>query len=100
MDINMPGIDGIEASRSISRDHPGTVVFLLSTYRADDLPDGAASCGAAGYIHKEEFGSVVLRELWERHGAPPEQGGTSGGIAVGAGHDRHHARDRGARARR
>jgi two-component system, NarL family, invasion response regulator UvrY len=68
MDINMPGIDGIEASRRIVGGHPGTVVFLLSTYRADDLPEGAKSCGAAGYIHKEEFGSAVLRDLWDRHG--------------------------------
>jgi two-component system, NarL family, invasion response regulator UvrY len=68
MDINMPGIDGIEATRRIVGDHPGTVVFLLSTYRADDLPEGAKSCGAAGYIHKEEFGSAVLRDLWDRHG--------------------------------
>jgi DNA-binding NarL/FixJ family response regulator len=68
MDINMPGIDGIEASRRIVDGHPGTVVFLLSTYRADDLPAGARDCGAAGYIHKEDFGSAVLRDLWERHG--------------------------------
>jgi two-component system invasion response regulator UvrY len=68
MDINMPGIDGIESTRRIVGDHPGTVVFLLSTYRADDLPEGAKSCGAAGYIHKEEFGSAVLRDLWDRHG--------------------------------
>jgi DNA-binding NarL/FixJ family response regulator len=68
MDINMPGIDGIEASRRIVDDHPGTVVFLLSTYRADDLPAGARTCGAAGYIHKEDFGSTVLRDLWEQHG--------------------------------
>lgn len=68
MDINMPGISGIEASRHIVAGHPDTVVFLLSTYQADDLPAEARSCGAAGYIHKEDFGSAVLRDLWERHG--------------------------------
>ena len=68
MDINMPGIDGIEASRRITARRPGTVVVLLSTYRADDLPGDAASCGAAGYVHKEDFGAAVLREIWEQHG--------------------------------
>jgi two-component system, NarL family, invasion response regulator UvrY len=68
MDINMPGIDGIEASRRIIANMPGTVVVLLSTYQADDLPGDAASCGAAGYVHKEDFGPTVLRDIWERHG--------------------------------
>jgi two-component system invasion response regulator UvrY len=68
MDINMPGMDGIEASRRITAGHPGTVVVLLSTYQADDLPEQAASCGAVGYIHKEDFGPAVLHDIWQRHG--------------------------------
>lgn len=68
MDINMPGMDGIEASRRITAGHPGTVVVLLSTYQADDLPEQAASCGAVGYVHKEDFGPAVLQDIWQRHG--------------------------------
>jgi two-component system, NarL family, invasion response regulator UvrY len=68
MDINMPGIDGIEASRRILASLPDTVVVLLSTYQAGDLPAEATSCGAAGYVHKEDFGPAVLRDLWDRHG--------------------------------
>ena len=68
MDINMPGMDGIEASRRITAGQPGTVVVLLSTYQADDLPEQAASCGAVGYIHKEDFGPAVLQDIWQRHG--------------------------------
>jgi two-component system, NarL family, invasion response regulator UvrY len=68
MDINMAGISGIEATRRITEAHPGTVVVLLSTYQADELPADAASCGAAAYVNKEEFGPAVLRDVWERSG--------------------------------
>jgi two-component system invasion response regulator UvrY len=68
MDINMPGMNGIEATRQITTDHPDTVVVLLSTYSADDLPSDARSCGAATYVNKEEFGPVVLRDVWAEHG--------------------------------
>jgi DNA-binding NarL/FixJ family response regulator len=64
MDINLPGINGIEATRRIVAADPDTVVIMLSTYRADDLPSDAADCGAARYVHKEDFGPAVLREIW------------------------------------
>lgn len=60
MDINLPGINGIEATRRITGARPEVVTVLLSTYREEDLPAGAADCGAAAYVHKEEFGPTVL----------------------------------------
>jgi DNA-binding NarL/FixJ family response regulator len=65
MDINLPGINGIDATRRIVDAAPDTVVVLLSTYDADSLPTGADDCGAAGYVHKEDFSPTVLRDLWD-----------------------------------
>jgi DNA-binding NarL/FixJ family response regulator len=64
MDINMDGISGIEATRRITTDHPGVAVILLSTYDEEDLPADARSCGALGYVHKEQFGPDVLVAMW------------------------------------
>ena len=69
MDINLPGINGIEATRQITAAHPGTVVMLLSTYQEADLPADAVSCGAARYVHKEQFGPDVVRDVWSEREA-------------------------------
>lgn len=64
MDINLPGINGIEATRRILSRRPGTVVILLSTYTEADLPGDARTCGAARYIHKEDLSPAAIREVW------------------------------------
>ncbi len=64
MDINLPGINGIEATRQILRNAPHTVIVLLSTYEAAELPADATECGAARYVNKEDFSPAVLREVW------------------------------------
>ena len=64
MDINMPGINGIEATRRIVADVPGTIVFLCSTYTLDELPADAATSGANAYVNKEELSPAVLERLW------------------------------------
>jgi DNA-binding NarL/FixJ family response regulator len=69
MDIKMPGVDGIEVTRRILAARPKTVVVLLSTYESEDLPADASACGAAAYVHKEEFGPEVLDDVWRRSGA-------------------------------
>jgi len=65
MDINMPGINGIEATRQITSAHPDAAVILLSTYQAADLPGGADTCGAAAYVNKEDFGPATVTDLWK-----------------------------------
>ncbi len=62
MDVNLPGIDGIEASRRLTEPPGGPVVVLLSTYDEDEFDiDG---CGAAAYVAKAAFGPDRLSEAW------------------------------------
>jgi two-component system, NarL family, invasion response regulator UvrY len=71
MDINLPGRNGIEWTRDLLAVHPSAAVVLVSTYAAADLPAGADSCGAVGYLRKEELTPRVLRELLA--GAPAQE---------------------------
>jgi len=62
MDVNLPGIDGIEATRRLVSGPGGPVVVLLSTYDEDQFD--LAGCGASAYIAKATFGSDRLESAW------------------------------------
>lgn len=64
MDLNMPGCDGVAATRRITADHPGTRVVVLTTYADDESIIRALQAGALGYLTKDatraEIGRAVL----------------------------------------
>jgi len=68
MDVRLPGIDGTEATRRILSARPGTVVVLVSTYPRSVLPADIATCGAAGFLPKEQLGPEILAAF---AGSPP-----------------------------
>ncbi len=65
MDINMPVLNGIDATRRIMEAYPGTTVFLCSTYAQEDLPPEVATAGAAAYVNKETLAPDLLQRLWD-----------------------------------
>jgi DNA-binding NarL/FixJ family response regulator len=64
MDVNLPGINGLEATRQILNTTTRVVILLLSTYEAAEYAPRAAECGAAAYIPKSEFSPDRLEEAW------------------------------------
>src|SRR4051812_38947359 len=53
MDLRMPVLDGVEATKAVTRHHPGTAVVVLTTYADDESIAGALRAGARGYLTKD-----------------------------------------------
>nr|WP_042179355.1 response regulator transcription factor [Kibdelosporangium sp. MJ126-NF4]CEL13777.1 DNA-binding response regulator, LuxR family [Kibdelosporangium sp. MJ126-NF4]CTQ88145.1 DNA-binding response regulator, LuxR family [Kibdelosporangium sp. MJ126-NF4] len=53
MDIRMPDLDGIEATRHITEHHPGIRVLVLTTYDTDENVAAALRAGASGFVVKD-----------------------------------------------
>lgn len=66
MDVQLPGIDGLEASRRIRAADPKVAVLLLSTYEPEEFSARIAGSGAIAFISKASFGPDVLIEAWAR----------------------------------
>jgi two-component system, NarL family, invasion response regulator UvrY len=63
LDVNMPGIGGIEAARRIAAQGGDALIVLVSSDRPHELPESARSCGVAASVHKSDFGQELLVRL-------------------------------------
>lgn len=65
MDLRMPRVDGVEATRLITELHPGTAVVVLTTYSDDVSVLAALKAGARGYLTKDADAEEIARALTE-----------------------------------
>lgn len=60
MDVNLPGIDGLEATRRIVASGAKARILVLSTYSASEYENAARDAGAIGFVPKDDFGPDSL----------------------------------------
>jgi DNA-binding NarL/FixJ family response regulator len=93
MDIAMPMLNGLEATRQIRRDVPGTKVLILSAHGDDAYVEQVSAIGAAGFLLKQTssedlatairevqkgntfFSPAISKRLHERHRRSLDRGG-------------------------
>jgi DNA-binding NarL/FixJ family response regulator len=63
MDLRMPGMDGVEATRAVRASRPDTAVVVLTTYTDDESILAALQAGAAGYLTKNASTDDIRRAL-------------------------------------
>ena len=76
MDLRMPGVDGIEATRTIRQESPDAKIIALTSYDGDQDIYRALEAGVRGYLLKEMVHTKVLRAIRTVHAGkrlmPPE----------------------------
>lgn len=63
MDISMPDMTGLEATREILKDNPRTEVLILSVHESEQMVHDVLAAGAHGYILKRDAGNELIQAL-------------------------------------
>ncbi|HLB26399.1 MAG TPA: response regulator transcription factor [Dehalococcoidia bacterium] len=71
MDISMPVMGGIEATKRIKEARPGTAVLILTAYDDDQYVFALLGAGAAGYLLKDVPSAEVVRAVRAVHAGEP-----------------------------
>ena len=63
MDVGMPGMNGLEATRLIKAQHPSIVVVVLTVHDEEEYILGLLEAGAAGYLLKSAYGKELVHAV-------------------------------------
>ena len=63
MDIAMPNLNGIEATRVIHQKHPNIKILILTMYETEEYVSEVLKAGATGYVTKEAAGEELLHAI-------------------------------------
>jgi DNA-binding NarL/FixJ family response regulator len=67
MDIQMPVMNGVEATAAINKSYPAASIIILTTFDDDDFIIDALANGAAGYLLKDIDGPHLIRAIRDAH---------------------------------
>lgn len=67
LDINMPGMNGVEATRRIARLSPAPRILIVSVHAQDPIPTRLLEAGAAGYLTKESAADEIVTAVRQVH---------------------------------
>ena len=82
MDVNMPGIGGLEATRRLRMAAPGARVIALTAHRDDPYPAQMLDAGAAGYLTKDCAPDELVDAIRRASRSPARRRATAPSIQV------------------